>query len=1269
MGLTIKLAPEFPLEVAEDRSVTLPGVTLMPTPENLPHVRKFEVEIVGRSTPFAQEHEVERLTGRLNLGYPKLDYRPGKEVALRQQMTMPLNRVILEGKIPEGARFTLNVQVWYFDSDAQGRPNTGALLKGPVKATSVLMQASSTVPTVGPCRVEVEPAQLTLVDRGDPAHLTVRVANRPADAAPRLVLADHFGDAPELGAALSALLATGLKRSTDSPATGWEAWSAELALRLEPEARRALMERGLGGSLESAVHVEIPGKASSELTLRLLCQEDVFKGLIAMDFGTSNSTVTLYDPGVVEDLTGLAPEQEARLRELLLTELMHDDCSCKLPDADPEAWRGLVERVGGILPGEGPPCQRFKSALRAGGVRMFEAVRQLEICLGARPIRAAVFKGLNRIYHEAFLEPRLKSQSLTAVALDPNFPQDRDVPSEMEIKGPGSPLQVLMGRRAQQNRRSAMALASAPGDGNTPHTLDSIRRLFHHSPKRYLGVRKSFSVPLGGDLVTVTSDQLVQAAWAQLLELTDQWRGRNPTVCSKGRFTRAVVTYPTVAPPSVRREVETLVRELKFPDVVTDYDEAVAAALFYLHREFGGSLDLGPEIFKARSRRDKNRWFQNVLVLDIGGGSTDLALLQLTLEEVDPFLPGENRGAGGRCYVISPRLLGSSGNTQLGGELITLRLFRLLKAALADRLLAAAQDKHLESASIAGKIAQLGEAFVDGSGRYRPGAILAPIADLPETDPLFTDALNAAEQVLPTRWRTHPNRLQAFYTLWDHAETAKISLGAQREPGTETTSFELTDQEISTLLSQCGIAHTIKDPGAVRVTLDAGQFERSVEPIIEEAVGIARGLLAGRLPTAESQPAPEQRVENAPQRESEVEGTIVQEPLDWLILSGKTCNLELVQRVIRHEFVNSPYFVWNPERVTFVPQYAKLAPSAGACYAEKMRRTAFAPTRFKEQLRKGLNQLTYNIDNLFFFLPCSFLVPVHNGQIEIFKAGQPLYRLDEQEVGKTRSEPLGVRLLNAVMRRDFQSATPILWGSYDGMALARELEMPVPMFLNRIMMQFEVDYRLFMRIFLWDGHTPHYQIDPQAPFVDVAAAMRQHDGTGSASPAQVSLPAAAGPKAGWDISVDVITAQSNSKPATILIAADQELSETFHYTGDDSNRGLIAQLPDLFDEAGKLMVHARKPGGTEWIHVGDLSRPVDQKALQPGQERATEYPRRWRLTLDAQGVLRVHLGEVPYWKTEDLQDWKAHPGRVLQRDLELVEPPAREGRDPFCGVH
>jgi hypothetical protein len=34
-------------------------------------------------------------------------------------------------------------------------------------------------------------------------------------------------------------------------------------------------------------------------------------------------------------------------------------------------------------------------------------------------------------------------------------------------------------------------------------------------------------------------------------------------------------------------------------------------------------------------------------------------------------------------------------------------------------------------------------------------------------------------------------------------------------------------------------------------------------------------------------------------------------------------------------------------------------------------------------------------------------------------------------------------LLNAVMRCDYQAATPVLWGSFHGVGLARQLEMPV----------------------------------------------------------------------------------------------------------------------------------------------------------------------------------------------------------------------------------
>src|SRR5262249_8858150 len=162
---------------------------------------------------------------------------------------------------------------------------------------------------------------------------------------------------------------------------------------------------------------------------------------------------------------------------------------------------------------------------------------------------------------------------------------------------------------------------------------------------------------------------------------------------------------------------------------------------------------------------------------------------------------------------------------------------------------------------IAGKIAQLGETCVDGNGRYQPGSIAGPVADLAEADPLFTDALNAAEQVLPTRWRNNPGRLQAFYTLWEHAETAKIQLGGRREAGATPAAFERGAQELGPLPSRCGTAHTNKDAGARRVSLDAGQFERAPEPVIQEAVGIARGLLAGRLPRQSTQPGASQESE------------------------------------------------------------------------------------------------------------------------------------------------------------------------------------------------------------------------------------------------------------------------------------------------------------------------------------------------------------------------------------------------------------------------
>ena len=98
------------------------------------------------------------------------------------------------------------------------------------------------------------------------------------------------------------------------------------------------------------------------------------------------------------------------------------------------------------------------------------------------------------------------------------------------------------------------------------------------------------------------------------------------------------------------------------------------------------------------------------------------------------------------------------------------------------------------------------------------------------------------------------------------------------------------------------------------------------------------------------------------------------EVLDWLILSGKTCNLGLVRRVLEREFGQPPAIRWNPDRVTFVPEYAKLATSVGACYAQMVRLIVPDVSKAEEILQGGRNQLRFQINNLFWFLPCSFLL-------------------------------------------------------------------------------------------------------------------------------------------------------------------------------------------------------------------------------------------------------------------------------------------------------
>ncbi|WP_242059100.1 MULTISPECIES: molecular chaperone [Nostoc] len=974
-------------------------------------------------------------------------------------------------------------------------------------------------------------------------------------------------------------------------------------------------------------------------------QQKRFPGWFALDFGTSNSTVTLFDPIEVPIAEILPKEQEMRLRDRL-SQWLSSPASVALPDVSADDWEKFIGEISKNL--EIEPSRLSEVFESDNKERFLEAIRQIELSLGnSERFRRAVSKKLYQIYHEVFRVPTLESQNLIPVVLDIDR-RDTEIPSESEISHLGD-LKLRMGREARDNRKKAIAQG-------TSGSLKEIISRFHHSPKRYFGQDRLFPVILDGEEELITANQLIQSAWAHLIELTEDYRQRAQRRFSEGDFLTAVVTYPTVAPPVVRKEVKELVEQLGIDDVQTAYDEAVSVAIFFLWREFGGNLNIGIESFKTRCRQAGNKWSQNVLVLDIGGGTTDLALIELTLEDKTPsFADYEDRGLGGRYYKLTPKLLGSSGHLQLGGELITLRIFRLLKVAIADFLLTAVTTGDIESERLEDLISsELNERFLE-QGKFKSGSILKCLdKENPEGDIAYKDALDTAEKVLPTRWQQAPQRLQSFYILWDYAEAAKLKLGQKAPVDNSLLTFTLTEQQISELLTQSAVKLEVKDPNSICVTLDNQQFERAAVSGIKEAIGIAKGLMESRL-----------------RPDDITKDSWNSQKVDWLILSGKTCNLDIVQRQIYQEFSKSPYFVWNPERITFVLEFTKLATSAGACYAEKLRRLRFDPEESKSLLRKGANQLEIDVKNLFYYLPCNFKRKTQsNDLLTIFKAGQELYQLAPWEtVAKVRTAWQGIQLTNIIYRQDYEDGDLRLWGSFDGKNLMNKLGMQEAEFLKKIKVQFEIDQTLEFSVLLCQGN-PHYLIDISG--IDLESVVSETSALFADGKLNWNIAVERFNKDlnDGDIAVNVIESATVDQPDAYHLVFEvgndgSKLFQKFHYLRDgvtEPGIGLISNPLPPFPQTGQHTFYVyqtdAETNSKKWIRIGALRKP----------DVTTDYPCQYRVTLDDQGILRMHAGEVPYW-TSNSQECLKEEGCVYLAELELQPNEVDKERDPFCGIH
>jgi hypothetical protein len=246
---------------------------------------------------------------------------------------------------------------------------------------------------------------------------------------------------------------------------------------------------------------------------------------------------------------------------------------------------------------------------------------------------------------------------------------------------------------------------------------------------------------------------------------------------------------------------------------------------------------------------------------------------------------------------------------------------------------------------------------------------------------------------------------------------------------------------------------------------------------------------------------------------------------------------------------------------------------------------------------------------------------------------------------------LGVLLLTTVLRRDFSGGKAIPWHSFGAQELAEEVGLAPAALATRMHMQFEVDHRLLMKLYLWEGKDKelphHYQIDPETP------ALTLPPPPGSGGP----------PSAAWcEIAVAAEATLPTNGPPRVLIRANEPFNETFHIGDRVLVKGIVVdRLPDLFKD-GKLAVYRRQAGETDW-------RRVDGELRQPSAESKSDFPVWYQLTLDANGALRAHLGRVPYWRTTDAQEWKGNTERVLERELGLVVAPPPPARDPFNGAH
>ena len=537
-------------------------------------------------------------------------------------------------------------------------------------------------------------------------------------------------------------------------------------------------------------------------------------------------------------------------------------------------------------------------------------------------------------------------------------------------------------------------------------------KVFVTGAKRWIGDsrEKAYFYDMKNSVFRDTYDPICTLGIKHLISKVEQATDKNTTCLND-----LVVTYPAELSQLRRERLEQIVRSLGIKKVDIRFDEATAAALYYMWRELSSDLFAGIDGFLARSRVreefmkspltdevEKTKFFfQNILLYDMGGGTTDIALLEVGVEELK-ILKEPKTGTEGRYFMIRPKILGLTGREDFGGDNVTLAVFRILKSKLATKVAEKLIDND-QTDRIAPEIQDVVRYLKEGSEndltKWFSEKSIRPFEEYKEkwgeqSDISVKDAINI---LIPTDFGAEADtegdissHKAAFFALWYEAEKIKKALSTSPEEYQETEPPSVAAANGVNLVSLIGDLNLEILDHELNIEVKYSEMKRCIEKDIRDTFDRAKNLCMGKN-SATGKPK-------------------IKHYIDQIILAGNSSNLRLIREVMPHKVLGKPtdefpaLFQLDNYNLTFDRKDAKLAVARGALltrFFKKYTSMDFPNSpNVRHQLRKGKPILKFDIDNIRNYVPFTITYVTGVASDILFKAGEKMNLKNRDDRGK-----------------------------------------------------------------------------------------------------------------------------------------------------------------------------------------------------------------------------------------------------------------------------